>query len=46
MLEAEGAIFRDYEPTVPPKVTYGLTAKGQELDQALQGLQGVADRWS
>lgn len=46
MLEAEGVVFRDYEPTVPPKVTYGLTEAGAELDQALRELEKLADRWA
>ncbi|MDQ4061913.1 MAG: winged helix-turn-helix transcriptional regulator [Pseudomonadota bacterium] len=32
-------------PTVPPQVTYGLTERGRELDEALRSLQTLADRW-
>ena len=46
MLETEGIVFRDYEPTVPPKVTYGLTERGKELDKALRSIEAVAERWS
>ena len=46
MLEREGIVFRDYEPTVPPKVTYGLTEHGRDLDAALRGMEAVAARWS
>ncbi len=46
MLEAEGIVFRDYEPTVPPKVTYGLTDLGLELDQTLRAIENIAKRWS
>ena len=46
MLEREGIVFRDYEPTVPPKVTYGLTQHGRDLDDALRGMEAVAARWS
>ncbi|TQV78619.1 helix-turn-helix transcriptional regulator [Denitrobaculum tricleocarpae] len=45
MLEQEGVVFRDYEPTVPPKVTYGLTDHGRELDDALRSIHGIAERW-
>jgi DNA-binding HxlR family transcriptional regulator len=45
MLESEGLIFRDYEPSVPPKVTYGLTDLGRELDRALRAIGHVAERW-
>ena len=44
-LEAEGIIFRHYEPTVPPKVTYGLTEEGRLVDSALRGMEDVAQRW-
>ena len=46
MLEKEGIVFRDYEPTVPPKVSYGLTDAGKELDGALRAMQNVADHWN
>src|SRR5437899_24803 len=45
MLEAEGVIFRDYKPTVPPEVSYGLTDLGHELDQTLQGIDKIAAKW-
>lgn len=45
MLEAERIVFRDYEPTVPPKVTYGLTDRGRELDGALRAMQEIAKHW-
>ena len=44
-LEAAGIIYRHYEPTVPPAVTYGLTARGRELDGVLDALNDVAVRW-
>lgn len=39
MLEAEGLVARSYEPTVPPRVSYSLTARGQALDAALTALE-------
>ena len=45
LLEAEGIVFRDYEPTVPPKVTYGLTERGRRLDQALREIEAIAEDW-
>ena len=45
MLEAEGIVFRDYEAAVPPRVTYGLTPQGRELDGALRALEAVAKHW-
>ncbi len=44
-LEGAGLIKRDYEATIPPKVTYSLTARGHELDEVLGGLANVAIRW-
>jgi len=44
-LEAAGIVYRHYEPTVPPAVTYGLTARGRELDGVLDALNAVAVRW-
>ena len=45
-MEADGLIYRHHEPTVPPQVIYGLTARGRELDEALRSLHGLAERWS
>ena len=44
-LEGAGLIKRDYEATIPPKVTYSLTARGHELDEVLGGLADLAIRW-
>ena len=38
-------IFRHYEPTIPPQVTYGLAARGEELREALDKLNEVSRRW-
>ena len=44
-LEAAGLVSREYEATIPPKVTYSLTARGHELDGVLGTLADVAMRW-
>ena len=44
-LEGAGLIKRDYEATIPPKVTYSLTPRGHELDEVLEKLGEVAVRW-
>jgi DNA-binding HxlR family transcriptional regulator len=44
-LEGAGLVTRDYEATIPPKVTYSLTARGHELDGVLGTLADVAIRW-
>ncbi len=45
MLEAAEIIYRQYEPTIPPQVTYGLTERGQELIDVLDQLNALAERW-
>lgn len=45
LLEAEGWLTRHYEPTVPPQVTYAITAKVLELDGVMQELDRIAERW-
>ncbi len=44
-LEAGGLIYRDYRPTVPPRVTYGLAERGLELQGILDALNEVGGRW-
>jgi len=45
MLEAAEVIHRDYEPTVPPQVTYSLTGRGADLLEVLDQLSVIARRW-
>lgn len=45
MLEDAGIVDRRYEPTIPPKVSYGLTTRGLELREILDRLSDVAKRW-
>ena len=44
-LEEAGLIARHYEATIPPKVTYSLTARGRELEPALDLLAELGMRW-
>lgn len=44
-LEGAGLVSRDYEATIPPKVTYSLTARGHELDKVLDRLAEIGTRW-
>src|SRR5882672_1280742 len=44
-LEGAGLIRRDYEATIPPKVTYSLTKRGHELDDVLGHLAEIGMRW-
>ncbi|HXQ40823.1 MAG TPA: helix-turn-helix domain-containing protein [Candidatus Udaeobacter sp.] len=45
MLERARVIYRHYEPTIPPQVTYGLAPRGEELRDILDRLSEVARRW-
>lgn len=45
MLEEARVVFRHYEPTIPPQVTYGLAARGEELRAVLDQLNAIARRW-
>ncbi len=45
MLETTRLVHRDYKPTIPPSVTYSLTARGEELKEVLGGLAVIGLRW-
>jgi DNA-binding HxlR family transcriptional regulator len=45
MLEQERILYRHYEPTIPPQVTYGLTERGREIVGILDQLNDLALRW-
>ena len=44
-LEADGLVWREHEPTIPPKVTYGLTEMGLDVHTALKAFDAPAKRW-
>ena len=45
LLEAAGIVSRDYAPTIPPQVTYALTARGRELSGVFASLDRIARAW-
>jgi DNA-binding HxlR family transcriptional regulator len=45
MLQDADVINRDFQPTIPPQVTYSLTGRGEELHEVLSALSGIAQRW-
>ncbi len=45
MLESAEVIYRHYEPTVPPQVTYGMSPRGEELRTAFKTLHDIAVKW-
>ena len=44
-LDGAALVKRDYEATIPPKVTYSLTKRGGELDDVMDRLAAIAIRW-
>jgi DNA-binding HxlR family transcriptional regulator len=44
-LESYGLIKRDYQPTVPPKVSYKLTKLGYSLSPFLTLISEIAESW-
>ena len=44
-LESVNFIYRIHEPTIPPKVSYGLTERGIALRGYLDGLAELAIEW-
>ncbi|MEO1919029.1 MAG: helix-turn-helix domain-containing protein [Paracoccaceae bacterium] len=44
-LQGAGVIWREQTQTIPPAVTYGMTARGEELGTVLDSLGEIAQRW-
>jgi len=44
-LEEKGFIYRHYEPTIPPAVTYSLSERMKEISGALGKLDELAHKW-
>ncbi len=45
MLEARGFVYRTYQATIPPAVTYGLTGRMDEMRPVLEQLDRLAGIW-
>lgn len=45
MLTEAGILSRTQEDTIPPKVTYAFTLRGEELVRVLDGIHELAVRW-
>lgn len=45
MLEEAGLIYREYEPTIPPQVTYGITERMHDLTPVLDQLAAIGQAW-
>jgi DNA-binding HxlR family transcriptional regulator len=44
-LESAGFIFRHYEQTIPPAVTYGITERMKDIGKVLEQFEGLARKW-
>jgi DNA-binding HxlR family transcriptional regulator len=44
-LEEKGFLYRDYKPTIPPEVTYGLTKRVKDIQKVLADLGKLAQKW-
>src|ERR1700733_6692673 len=44
-LEAAGFVFRHYEQTIPPAVTYGLTDRMKDIEKVLVQLEELSRKW-
>ena len=45
MLEEVGILRREQEESIPPKVTYFMTARGEDLNKVLDDLASLAKKW-
>jgi len=44
-LEEGRFVFRDYQPTIPPAVTYGITERMKDIQKVLKQLDALALTW-
>jgi DNA-binding HxlR family transcriptional regulator len=44
-LERAGFVFRHYEQTIPPAVTYGITDRMKDIEKVLVQLEGLSRKW-
>jgi DNA-binding HxlR family transcriptional regulator len=44
-LEGARFVFRHYEQTIPPSVTYGITERMKDIQKVLVQLEGLSRKW-
>ena len=44
-LEESGFVFRHYEMTIPPTVTYGITERMKDIEKVLAQLETLSKKW-
>jgi DNA-binding HxlR family transcriptional regulator len=45
LLEQKGFVYRKYESTIPPSVTYGITNRMKDIGNVLSQLERLARKW-
>ena len=45
LLEEANLVYRDYQPTILPQVTYSLTERAQDLIEVFDKLEVIAQKW-
>jgi DNA-binding HxlR family transcriptional regulator len=44
-LEEAQFVYRNYEQTIPPTVTYGITDRMKDIEKVLAQLEALAQKW-
>jgi DNA-binding HxlR family transcriptional regulator len=44
-LEGAGFVFRHYEQTIPPAVTYGITERMKDIEKVLVQIEVLSRKW-
>ncbi len=44
-LEYAGFVFRHYEQTIPPSVTYGITERMKDIEKVFAQLEALSRKW-
>ncbi|MGA6981041.1 MAG: helix-turn-helix domain-containing protein [Candidatus Sulfotelmatobacter sp.] len=44
-LEEARFVYRHYEPTIPPAVTYGITERMKDIEKVLAQLEDLSRKW-
>jgi DNA-binding HxlR family transcriptional regulator len=44
-LEEKGFVYRHYQQTIPPAVTYGITERMKDIEKVFQQLETIARKW-
>jgi DNA-binding HxlR family transcriptional regulator len=45
VLQQKGFVYRKYETTIPPAVTYGITNRMRDIGKVLDQLEQLAGKW-